>query len=272
MNIGVLMNVYNEAEWLDCAIGSIIDWTDTIVIVEGAYGIAIEAGASERSTDGTLDILDIWQKNYPNKITLIKANERDEAPQLQLGVEILKQKKVDWYLLVDGDEIWEKRDLALIRAAIVRGDANSIYQYRAMFYNFINSFDKYYDGKFKRVFKLTPGAKTIGQNGLMWPDVGLYCDTGTNEPHIGELPDMCRCFHYTEIKPKNRWLLKKSYLQVRDNNPRFKHWYATRDGFINDEKDIKTFRKRHPEITQKSKLYKLWDKNPEFLRHELFDD
>jgi len=273
MKIGVLMNVYNEVEWLRCAINSVIDWCDEMVVVEGAYGIAIEAGAPPRSNDGTLEILEEYKNNA--KFTLIHSNERDESPQLQKGLDILKEKGIDWYLLVDGDEIWQKKDLALIKNSMIRGEKSGIYQYRVHFYNFINSFDTYYDSVMKRVFKLTPGATAIGQNGLSWPDHNKIVDMGRNPPqqdHISILPNMCRCFHYTEIKSANRWLLKKSYLKIRDGNPIFDSWKVTKDGFINDAKDFKKFKMKHPDIIKDVELYKTWVNNPEDLRLKLFGD
>jgi len=269
MKIGVLCNVFNEASWLRCALDSVVDWADEVVIVEGSYKIAVEAGAPLRSDDGTLDILDTYRAR--SNVTIVYENERDEAQQLQKGLEILKDKKVDWYLLVDADEVWEQTDLKIIKQAIIKAEHSGIYQYRVNFYNFINSFDKYYDAKMKRIFKLTPGAIAVGQNGLAWPDHGKQCDVGSYAPHISELA-MVRCYHYTEIKPAERWLLKKRYLKVRDGNPRFDKWFVTKDGFVNDEKDIKKFTKKHPLIIKSSPLYKLWEQDPELLRKELFDD
>jgi glycosyltransferase involved in cell wall biosynthesis len=269
MKVGVLMNVYNEAEWLDCAIASVLGWCDTMVVIEGAYGIAIKAGAPPRSNDGTLKILEKWMSDS-KKITLLQRNEHDEAQQLQVGLEVLKSQNVDWYLLVDGDEVWQKNDLSLIRNAMERGDKNGIYQYRVNFLNFINSFDQYYDAVMKRVFKLTPGARAIGQNGLAWPDHGKQCDVGVPQPHISQLPPVVKCYHYTELKAAERWLLKKRYLKVRDGNPRFDAWKVTKDGFQNDEKGIKKFVGRHPDSVKSTDLYKLWERDPELLRKELF--
>jgi len=267
MKIGVLMNVYNEAEWLKCAIDSVVDWCDEMVIIEGAYGIAVEAGAPPRSDDGTLDILD----QYLDRATILHHNERDEAPQLQKGLEVLKEKGVDWYLLVDGDEVWQKKDLSVIKTKMIQGEKQGIYQYRVHFNNFINSFDKVYPAVMKRVFKLTPGAEAVGQNGIMWPDHNKHVDMGVdNQPHIAVLPEMCKCFHYTEIKPAERWLLKKRYLKVRDGNPRFDSWHVTGNGFVNDEKDIHMFNGKHPDIVKEASLYKLWEENPNLLREELF--
>jgi glycosyltransferase involved in cell wall biosynthesis len=269
MKIGVLMNVFNEAEWLRLAIDSVLSWCGSMVIVEGAYGIAIEAGAPERSDDGTLDILESYKENP--KVTIIHANKRDEAPQLQVGLEELKKQDVDWYLLVDGDEVWKKQDLQLIKAAIRRGEKNGIYQYRVNFINFINSFDRCYPSVMKRVFKLTPGAVAVGQNGLAWPDHQKSVDIGgSHQSHISTLPEVCKCYHYTEIKAAERWLLKKRYLKVRDGNPRFDAWHVTKDGFVNGEKSIMNFRGTHPASVKETKLYKLWEKDPELLRQELF--
>ena len=271
MKVGVLMNVYNESEWVKCAIDSVIDWCDEMVIIEGAYGIAMKAGAPARSNDGTLDILKTYSVNP--KVKVVHANERDEAPQLQIGLEILKEKKVDWYLLVDGDEVWQKKDLAVIKSKMIQGEKQGIYQYRVHFNNFINSFDQYYPAVMQRVFKLTPKAKSIGQNGVYYPELHEdYPDQVWNQTNSFRsiIPDIIKCFHYTEIKSADRWLLKKRYLKVRDGNPRFDSWYVNENGFHNDEKGIFKFKGTHPDIVKQSRLYKLWEQDPELLRKELF--
>jgi glycosyltransferase involved in cell wall biosynthesis len=273
MKIGILMNVYNEIDWIDTVLRSVEDWADEHVILEGAYQIAIKAGAEERSTDGTVDVLNDFQRRN-RSVKVIHSNEQDERFQLQVGLEYLKGRSVDWYLLLDGDEVWPKKSLNLIRKYMEKGEKEGIYQYRANFYNFTNSFDLYTDGIFKRVFKLTPEARCVGQNGLEWPDMGLDVDVGGNsQSHISILPSFVRCFHYTEIKHKNRWLLKRDYLKNRDANPRFNQWSADESGFIHEEiKDLKRFTKQHPQIVQETELYKLWKTDIEAYKRELFGD
>jgi glycosyltransferase involved in cell wall biosynthesis len=270
MKTGVLMNIYNEIEWIDLAIQAVKDEFDEIVIVEGAYQIAIQSGANPRSNDGTLEVLNKYrdQKN----ITIIHANEQDHCFQNNKALEVLKAKGVEWVLLVDGDEIWEKNNLKIIKNYMVSGEAKGIYQYWVYFYNFVNDFDQFIEARMRRVYKITPGCSFLnGNENLQWPDHGKSVDTGQPVSYVSEIPQFCRGFHYTEIKTKNRWLLKKNYLQKRDNNPRFKSWHVTEDGVQHDEMHmIKPFTKKHPKSVQEHELYKLWGQDRAAFKKKLF--
>lgn len=272
MRIGVMLQAYNEIEWLESCIESVKDWPDAIVVVEGAYQTTIKAGASPRSDDGTLDILKRYDDNP--KFHVIHVNEAEQAAQLQCGIEVLKDLEMDWYMHIDGDEIYRKNDLMLIKSFIKKGDAAGLYQYNVNFYNFINTFDQYYNAKMRRIFKLTPGSIIVGQQSVDWRDHRVPFDNGSMAPHIADLPPMVRCFHYTEIKKAERWLLKKRYLQIRDGNPLFDKWHINKDGFVNelDPGEIKQFTGIHPEIIQQTELFKLWQEDKEKFHRRLFGD
>jgi hypothetical protein len=271
MKTGVLTVAYDECEWLDAAIRSVANEFDEIVILEGAYEVSIKAGASPRSTDGTLEIIETLKKEFPN-VTCLHCNESDAWHQLNKGLEVLKDKGVEWFLLLDADEVWTNNHLKIIKKFMQKGEKAGIYQYWVYFYNFINSFDSYNDARMKRVFKLTPGCTFLHVNELAWPDHGKPVDSGVPAPHISEIPAFCRCFHYTEIKSPKRWFLKKRYLKNRDGNTNFDSWCLSGNGFERGQKGMKSFDKQHPEIVQQTKLYKLWEKDPELLKEELFGE
>ena len=270
MKTGVLFNVYNEIEWLDLAIQAVKDQFDEIVIVEGAYQIAIQSGASPRSDDGTLNVLDRYRDK--KNITIIHANEQDHCYQNNKALEVLKAKGVEWMLLVDGDEIWMPNDLQVIKNYMVNGERKGIYQYWVYFYNFTNDFDQYSDARMRRVYKITPGCSFLnGNENLQWPDHGKPVDTGAPVSYVSEIPAFCRGYHYTEIKSKKRWLLKRDYLQKRDGNPRFKTWHTAANGVQHDEMHmLRKFTKNHPKCVQDHELYKLWRENREEFKKRLF--
>jgi glycosyltransferase involved in cell wall biosynthesis len=270
MKIGTIINAYNEAEWLETCIESLIDFVHELVITEGAYQMAINVGANPRSTDGTLDILNKY-KNH-EKVTVLHENEFEQSSQLNKGLEVLKKKGVDWLLMVDADEIWSPSNLIIARNAMIMGDKNGVYQYWVHFRNFTNSFDQYFDTKFRRIFKVTPGCRFIFRNENMeWPDHGKAVDTEVPVPHVSSLSEACKVNHYTEIKSGKRWLLKREYLIKRTKNPVFQDWKLTRDGVWHQRsKDVKPFLQKHPKIVQENKLYKLWEEDPEKFKHELF--
>jgi len=266
MKVGTIINVYNEIEWIETCIKSVIDHVDELVITEGAYGMAMNVGAAPRSTDGTLDVLEKYKSK--SNVTVLHENEFEQCFQLNKGLEVLKNKKVDWLLMVDADEIWEPTAIKIIKNYMKMGQENGIYQYWANLYNFVNSFDQYIDSRLKRVFRITPGCHFSNRNEHMsWPDHGVPIGSG-----ISTLPKSCYGYHYTEIKNGKRWLLKKEYLINRDHNPRFNKWNLTKDGVDHDEMHlVKKFTGKHPKIVQETELYKLWEKDKELLKKELFD-
>jgi hypothetical protein len=266
------MNAYNEVQWIDLAISSVVDEFDEIVIVEGAYQTTIKSGGSPRSNDGTLEVLDQYKQR--ENVTVIHENEADHCYQNNKALEILKEKKVDWILIVDGDEVWEKNSLKIIKNYMAIGEKRKIYQYWVHFYNFVNRFDQYINSRMRRVYKLTPGCEfLLGNENMHWPDHGLPVDTERPVSYVSEIPNMIRGFHYTEIKPAKRWLLKLKYLKMRDNNSMFDSWYATEKGVVHDGMHkIKKFTKPHPENVRNHYLYKLWEEDPELLYKELFSE
>jgi glycosyltransferase involved in cell wall biosynthesis len=268
MKTGVLMTVYNEATWLETAINGVKDSFDEIVIVEGAYQDTIKTGRPPRSDDGTLDILDKYTGN--SNVTIVHKNEEWSRDQVNAGVNILKDLDVSWMLLVDGDEIWTKNNLNIIKKYMKMGEAQGIYQYRVYLYNFVNFFDNYYDAVMKRVFKITPEATVVDANGLAWPDHGKGPDVGTPQSHLSVIPPICRCFHYTDIRPASRWTTRKKYLEFRSDNPMFQNWKVTPEGYVGGTKEkFKKFTKKHPPEVQEHYLYKMWEENKELFLETL---
>jgi len=271
MKVGVLMNIYNEVEWLPCSLGAVLDWADEIVVVEGAWQVAINVGANPRSTDGTLELLDEFKKK--ENITVLHENAADNADQLNKGLEILKQKGVEWLLLVDADEVWQPIHLGVIKNYMKIADKKGIYQYKIHAYNFINSFDNFYDGEMKRIYKVTPGCTfTCTTENMSWPDHNKSVDVGIPQPWFSHLPPQFRCFHYTEIRSRKRWELQVSYVKGRNPNDQYiKNYYVDKDGFHIFTDNFKKFKGIHPEIVRNTDLYKMWEKNPEDLRKFLFE-
>jgi len=70
MKLGVLP-LFNEANWAGFAIDHGMLLCDKILIIEGAQFAAF-SDIPERSDDGTLDIISDKQKQYPNKLEVIK--------------------------------------------------------------------------------------------------------------------------------------------------------------------------------------------------------
>jgi glycosyltransferase involved in cell wall biosynthesis len=277
MRIGAIVNAYNEIEWLDTTLKCIVNHFDEVVVTEGAYKVSLNVGAPPRSTDGTLEILEKY-KQYKN-VTVLHENELNQAHQLNKGLAVLKEKNIDWMMVVDADEVWQEKDLQLIKKYIALGDKNGIYQYKLHFYDFTSSFDRYAPALRKRVFKVTPGCEfVLGNENMSWPDHHKSVDVGQEASYLSTIPEMVRGFHYTEIKHKNRWLLKREYLIGKSQNDpnglkAFTSWHIDENGFHHDAMHlVKEYKGTHPKIVQETELYKEWKQDPQLLKKALFED
>src|SRR3989344_5513142 len=93
MRISAHMVVKNEEKWVWFAITSIIDYVDEMIIFDTG------------STDKTIEI--IKTINDPKIIFKSLEFKNIDGPIHTLArQEMLKLKKYDWILIVDGDEVW----------------------------------------------------------------------------------------------------------------------------------------------------------------------
>lgn len=86
--------VKNEAKWLWFSITSSIDFVDKILLWDTG------------STDATLDIIKELQEKYPGKIDFKQRNIGSPEEFTKVRQEMLDATKVDWFIVLDGDEIW----------------------------------------------------------------------------------------------------------------------------------------------------------------------
>ena len=158
--LSVLMTVYNEAEFVDYAIRACLPYVDDLVIVEGAYQETIALGASPRSTDGTLEILEQWKdaaekEGEDSIVHFIEANEQTDKDQRNAGLEKIKELNPDgWVLIIDGDEVYDKNAFSMIRSAMVNMDRSQ--KLAAIFRSltFVNDFKHFAEQDFPRLFKI----------------------------------------------------------------------------------------------------------------------
>lgn len=100
MKIGCV-NFYDEVDFIDNAIDSLIGKVDKIVLVDGAYKDFEHT--IPWSTDGTLDIIEEWRQKYPDIISVINnggawENEIEKRNAYFVGQE------GDYYIVLDADE------------------------------------------------------------------------------------------------------------------------------------------------------------------------
>lgn len=99
----------NEEDYIKYSIDSIYNYVDKIIIV---FGVAW-SGLSIKK-DRTRNILKEYD-DRDNKFIIEDTNCKSEIEQRNKCLEIAKSFGIDYYWLIDGDEIYEKKGIELIR-------------------------------------------------------------------------------------------------------------------------------------------------------------
>lgn len=88
--------VKNEARYVWFAVMSVINHVDKVLLWDTG------------STDGTDEIIKEIKKRYPEKVVLKFIGNVDIHEYTQVRQQMLEQtiKKADWFIVVDGDEVW----------------------------------------------------------------------------------------------------------------------------------------------------------------------
>ena len=120
VTIAACYSIYNEEEFIAYSIRSIYDWVDKIIICLGlapwsAYNPAVRTQFKDR--DRTEAILDGLVKG-DEKFIVHKGVWDSEVAQRQMAMESCVQAGMDYYFLVDGDEVYRPDHLQLIREEI----------------------------------------------------------------------------------------------------------------------------------------------------------
>ena len=110
--VHAVITTYNDHVSLPFTLDSVKDSVDSIIIVDGAYKsylknyLRYEKDAKPWSTDGTLEMIKILQKNLP-PITLIETPNgqpwMNQVEKRNASIEAVPTK--DWFIIVDSDEM-----------------------------------------------------------------------------------------------------------------------------------------------------------------------
>lgn len=207
MKIVGFLCTFNDSEYLDFAIESLKHHIDKLFIIEGSWQSSIKFGEAKRSNEETYRIINKHIDN--NKTFLIQANEPREREQRQIGLEVAKKEQADWCWMLDSDEIYIKSSILKIKKTLERTPEN-VLGYRLNSYNFINSFKKWYNGNYMRIYRVTDGAKFFMDNDVMWPD---------RNGIISQIPGYS-FYHYNYVKLNSRQFHRKMFYQ-NDQDPTF---------------------------------------------------
>jgi len=94
MKIWVHTLVKNESRWIWFAVTSVIDHVDKLLLWDTG------------STDDSLEIIKILQKKYPGKIDFKQRKISSSKEFRDVRQEMLNITKSDWFIVLDGDEVW----------------------------------------------------------------------------------------------------------------------------------------------------------------------
>lgn len=92
--------VKNEDRFIWFAIKSVVDYVDKLLIWDTG------------SSDETVEIIKLLQREYPSKIIFKEIGEVDEDGLTKARQKMLAETKSEWLLILDGDEIWWKKSIA----------------------------------------------------------------------------------------------------------------------------------------------------------------
>lgn len=243
------MIVYNDADYVDYAIQSVIDWVDEMIVVEGAFEITMKNGKPPRSDDGTLEILEKW-KSHP-KMTIVHANKKEHKDHYDIGYQWAKTRNADWAILVDSDEVWTKPMMDLMDRAMNRAIQRSefVKEFRVREYCFINDFSHWYEGLYPRVFRVEKDAFFVYDNEVQFKEGrGRHDCCNIGEKNI---------YHYGYVRHNKRWQMKQDYMFEKDGNPSIKNDYKLEGNsyVIPQDLPIYKFAGKHPELMQKHPFY-----------------
>lgn len=91
--------IRNEENFIGYAIRSIIDHIDLLIVFDNG------------STDRTVELVEGLVKQYGDKIIFKKKGASDKVQHTHLRQEMLEMTKTDWFMILDGDEVWTKRGI-----------------------------------------------------------------------------------------------------------------------------------------------------------------
>ena len=224
------MTVYNEADFIEYAIRSCLPYVDHLVIVEGAYKQVIALGKPERSSDGTLEIIEKYRNN-PN-VHIIFANEKTDKDQRNVGLQKIKELNPDgWMLVVDGDEIYDPSTFSMIKSCANTMEKNNKYAVYFKSLTFVNNANFYCEQEFPRLFRITPGAEFCNDNFLEWSDKNLKW----GYPHVVKIPYI-RYYHFSFCKGSEKFLEKRNWWMNRGLGKDFDYgWKLDENGQITDD-------------------------------------
>lgn len=133
------MVVKNEDRYVWFAIISVIKYLDRLIIYDTG------------SSDKTVEIIKYFLKNFKKKIFFEEVGEVDSFGMTKLRQQMLDMTKSDWFVLVDGDEVWWEQSILKV-IEIIQKEGESLYCIVNPVINLVGDIYHYQDsslGKYK---------------------------------------------------------------------------------------------------------------------------
>lgn len=240
MKIGALVTLYNEIDYMDHCLMSIVDRFDHVAIVEGAYQetLATNPDKSPRSDDGTLMNLAKYEL-IPN-VSVEFANELSDPQQRNIGLVKLIEEGCDWAVIVDADEVWDEDGLdeLFTRLENVPDDITTV---KLDIQVFVNDFWHWTKQTMSRCFRLDKNTRFVSDNEVQSYQHYVHWDSPT-------------FWHYAYVKDLDRFTVKKNWWASRGGSD----WFADKNGkYYSPNHEIWTYSGEHPEIMRKHKYYNI---------------
>jgi hypothetical protein len=167
MKIAAVYCVYNEEEYFEYSVRSILKEVDQVILCLGTGPYTAYARESNGlfPPDGTELLAHKLVREFPGKVELIKKQWASQLEHRDEGLKRCVELGIDYYFLVDGDEVYRKDHLFHIRKTIE--DNPRIGTYIIKCHTFWRSF-KYrippeiLTWRPRRIFKITRHRKILG--------------------------------------------------------------------------------------------------------------
>ncbi len=122
MKIAAVYCIYNEEEYIAYSVRSLLPMADRVILCLGngpytAYG---RISAHDYPPDRTEEIVDQLAEQFPDKLEIIKGSWPSQMEHRDAGLRRCLEEGMDYYFLVDGDEVYRPDHLERIREMLMK--------------------------------------------------------------------------------------------------------------------------------------------------------
>lgn len=167
MKIAAVYCVYNEEEYLAYSVRSVLPAVEEVILCLGSapYTAYSKEGTRLFPPDGTGRIVDTLAREFPQKIQVIPWAWPSQIEHREAGLQRCLETGMDYYFLVDGDEVYRPDHLQKIRQTLQ--DRPEVGTFILKCHTFWRSFryripPDQLSWRPRRIFKLTRSRRLLG--------------------------------------------------------------------------------------------------------------